>query len=119
MGQEIVTEYGVITINKDVIATLAGIAATSCFGIVGMVSSRMISDGISDLLGKEALSKGVDVTIQGDHLIIRVSIVVGYGNNISIIANNVVEKIKYTVETHTGLIVDRVDVRIQGVRVID
>ena len=64
------TSYGLIDISKDVIATLAGIATTECFGIVGMVSSRILSDGLNELLGREALSKGVDVTVKDDKLYI-------------------------------------------------
>ncbi len=118
MGKEIRNEYGLIDISKDVIANLAGIATTACFGIVGMVSSRL-SDGISELLGREALSKGVDVAIRDDKLNIRVSIVVGYGTRVSVIATNVIENVKYIVEKHTGLTVDNVEVYVQGVRILD
>ena len=119
MGREIQGRWGVITISREVIATLAGIAAIECFGIVGMVSSRFISDGISELLGREALSKGVEVIFKGDRLLIKVNIVVGYGTRISTIAQNVMEQVKYTVEKYTGLTVDNVEVNIQGVRVVD
>ena len=110
---------GNIEITKDVIATLAGIAATACVGIVGMVSSRIISDGITELLGKESLSKGVDVVIKPDELNIKVNIVVGYGIRISVIADNVIDNVKYSIEKHTGLPVKNVIVNIQGVRVLD
>lgn len=118
MGKQIRNEYGLIIISKDVIANLAGIATTKCFGIVGMVSSRF-SDGISELLGREALSKGVDVAIKDDMLNIRVNVVVGYGTRISVIATNVIENVKYIVEKHTGLTVDNVEVFVQGVRILD
>ncbi len=119
MGRDINTEFGVISIHKEVIATLAGLAATECFGIVGMVSSRIFSDGISELLGREALSKGVDVADKNDELYIKVNIVVGYGTKISVIAANVMENVKYIVEKYTGIKVNRVEVNIQGVRVVD
>lgn len=119
MGKDIVTELGLISISKDVIATLAGIATTECVGVVGVVSQRVITDGINELLGREALSKGVDVLVKEDHLIIRVNVVVGYGNRINMIAENVITNVKYIVEKHTGLIVDNVEVHVQGVRVVD
>jgi uncharacterized alkaline shock family protein YloU len=119
MGKEIRTEYGLVDISKDVIANLAGIATTECFGVVGMVSSRIFSDGISELLGKEALSKGVEVATKEEVLYIRVNIVVGYGVRVSVIATNVIENVKYIVEKHTGLTVDKVDVYVQGVRIVD
>jgi len=118
MGKEIITPDGKIFIAKDVIAKLAGIATTQCFGIIGMVSSRL-SDGISDLLGKEALARGVEVVFKGEAMIIRVNVVVGYGTKISLIANNVIENVRYTVEKFTGLTVGNVEVGIRGVRVLD
>lgn len=120
MGKVIRTDIGLIDISKDVIANLAGIATTECFGVVGMVSSRFLSDGWSELLGREALSKGVEVAVsRDDHLIIRVNVVVSYGNRVSVIATNIIDNVKYIVEKHTGLTVDQVDVHIQGVRVVD
>ena len=50
MGKEIRTPFGVIDIDKSVIAILAGIATTECFGVVGVVSSHVFSDGINELL---------------------------------------------------------------------
>lgn len=119
MGKEIRTQYGLVDISKEVIASLAGIATTECFGIVGMVSSRIFSDGISELLRKEALSKGVEVTVKDDKLNIKVNVVVGYGARVSLIGDNVITHVKYIVENHTGLTVDKVEVFVQGVRIID
>ena len=119
MGTSIQTDIGIIYIDKNVIATLAGIATMECIGIVGMVSSRVFSDGINELLGREALSKGVDIIAKDDELNIRVNVVAGYGNRLTIIASNVIDNVKYIVEKHTGLTVDKVDVNIQGVRIID
>ncbi|MCL2817710.1 MAG: Asp23/Gls24 family envelope stress response protein [Clostridiales bacterium] len=118
MSKEILTPDGRIVITKEVVAKLAGIATTQCFGIIGMVSSR-ISDGISEILGKEALARGVDVVTKGEKFAIRVNVVVGFGTKIPMIANNVIENVKYTVERYTGLVVGNVEVCVRGVRVID
>lgn len=119
MGREIRTDLGIIEIGRDVIANLAGIATTECFGVVGVVSSRVFSDGISELLGRESLSKGVDIIVRDNELYIRVHVVVGYGNRISTIAQNIIDNVKYIVEKHTGLTVHHVEVNVQGVRMID
>ncbi len=119
MAKELANSYGKIIISKEVIANLAGIAATECFGVVGMVSSRFFSDGILELLGKEALSKGVDIVLTQDSLTIRLNVVISYGMNISVVAKNVIENARYTVEKHTGLKVDHIDVNIQAVRIVD
>ena len=118
MEREIVNEYGKIIIDKEVIATLAGIAATECFGIVGMASKK-ISHGIAELLGKDALSKGVEIVEKDGRMVIQVHIIVGYGTKMSEIAQNVISNVKYVVESFTGLQVDQVQVNIQGVRMVD
>ena len=119
MSTELAGTWGSIIISPEVIAKLAGIATTECFGVVGMVSSRIFSDGIAELLGRESLSKGVDIDLKSDILKISVNIVVSYGTKISVIARNVMENVKYIVEKHTGLRVDHVAVNIQGVRLVD
>lgn len=120
MSTEIFNKNGVIDISKDVVGKLAGIAATQCFGIIGMVSSRKLTDGLSDILGKEALSKGVEVIITPkNELVIKVNVVVCYGTNISMIGNNIIENVKFTVEKYTKLQVASVNVNVAGVRVLD
>jgi len=119
LGKELNGTWGKIDISKEVLAKLAGIATTECFGVVGMVSSHIFSDGITELLGRESLAKGVEIAIKNDELTIKVNVVVSYGTKISVIADNIIDNVKYIVEKHTGLIVKRVDVNIAGVRVVD
>jgi len=119
MGKIIEGPCGIIDISREVIAKLAGIATTECFGIVGMISARKFSDGITELLGREALSKGVEVAVKDDKLLIRVNVVVSYGVKVSVIADNVIERVRYTVESHIGTKVDLVEVNVRGVRVVD
>jgi len=118
MSKVITNDVGKIIISQEVIATLAGIAATECFGIVGMASQK-IKDGIVDLLGRETLSKGVQVDLKNEQVNISVYIIVSYGTKISEIAHNVIDKVKYSVEKYTGLKVDHVQINVQGVRVVD
>ena len=119
MGKMIQGPWGMIDISREVIAKLAGIATTECFGIVGMVSANQIRDGLTELLGREALTKGVEVAIKEDKLLIRVNTVVSYGIKISVIADNVIDRVKYVVQSHIGTKVDLVEVNIRGVRVVD
>ncbi len=116
MGKEINTELGRIAITDEVIATIAGVAATECYGIVGM-SARRLKDGIAELLGRENLSKGVDVIVDQESVIVNLNVIVGYGTRISEVARNVKEKVKYTLEGTTGLSVSQVNVIVQGVNV--
>lgn len=118
MPREVANEFGRILVSDEVIATIAGVAATECRGIVGMAASRL-RDGIAELLGRENLSKGVDVRVEGDAAEILLYIVVGYGSRISEVAKNVTERVRQHVESLTGLRVTDVRIKVQGVKVSD
>ena len=81
-GKEVETGLGRLVLSEEAIATIAGAAATECYGVVGMAGRKM-TDGIAELLGKENLSKGVSVSIEGDEVYIDLAVVVGYGVRIS------------------------------------
>ena len=118
MGRIIDTELGKVDISEEVIATIAGAAAIECYGLVGM-SSRKISDGVSGLLKRDNLAKGVSVIFNDNDLIIELNIIVGYGVKISEVATNVMERVHYTTQTMTGLSVSEVNVTVQGVRLLE
>jgi uncharacterized alkaline shock family protein YloU len=116
MAARRVNALGEIVISDEVLATLAGVTAVKCYGIVGMASKRA-SDGIVQLLGIENLSRGVKVQTAEDEIQIDLYIIVEYGVSISTVAKNVIETVKYSVENYTGLTVDRVNVFVESVRV--
>ena len=118
MPKEIRTELGKITITEEIIATVAGHAALDCYGLVGMASRQQVKDSLTELLGRENMSKGVQVRIQEDEVIVDMYIIVGYGTRISEVAHNVMDKVKYTLEHQLGLVVNRVNIIVQGVRVV-
>ncbi|MGZ4031568.1 MAG: Asp23/Gls24 family envelope stress response protein [Tumebacillaceae bacterium] len=111
------TQLGEIRISEDVIATVAGSAALDCYGLVGMASRKQVKDSITELLGRENLSRGVQVRIQEDEVIVDMFIIVSYGTRISEVAHNVMDKVKYTLDSYLGLTVDKVNIIVQGVRV--
>ncbi|HHY98887.1 MAG TPA: Asp23/Gls24 family envelope stress response protein [Firmicutes bacterium] len=116
MGKEMSTELGQINISDEVIAAIAGMAATECYGLVGM-ASRNLQDGIAELLGRDNLGRGVEVKLDGNEVAISLYVIVEYGVKIPEVANNAMSKVCYVVESMTGLKVRRVDVIVQGVRV--
>ena len=61
MSLEINNEYGHVSISDDVIASVAGGAAVSCYGIIGMASKNQVKDGITEILRKENYAKGIVV----------------------------------------------------------
>jgi len=101
---------GEIIITSDVITTLAGAAATTCFGVKGM-AKRSMSDGIVHLLKREAMGKGVFVTYhENGSISIELHIIVDYGVNISALTNSMIDEVRYKVEGATGVTVASVDV---------
>lgn len=116
MAQEIQSQYGKISIREEVIAIISGVAAMECYGLVGM-APRNVQEELTDLLRRDNLERGVDVQFSEDSISIQLYIVVEYGVKISEVARNVQERVKYAVETMLGLQVDRINVKVQSVRV--
>ncbi len=117
MSIEMSNKYGAIDITTDVIALIAGGAAMECYGIVGMASRHQIKDGFSEILRKENFSRGIVVRQKNDELHIDMYIVVSYGTKISVIAENIQQKVKYVLDQTVGLAVDSVNIYVQSVRV--
>lgn len=77
---------GTISITNEVFTNLAGDAATSCFGVKGMVG-RSKDSGPFQLLRRESMSKGVNATFADDGSIsLELHIAVDHGVNISALA---------------------------------
>ncbi len=116
MTQKIQQELGSVNISETVIATVCGVAAMECYGLVGM-APRNVSEGLSELLRIEAYERGVDVQSHEDSISVRLYIVVQYGVKISEVARIVQERVKYAIEQHLGLKAHSIDVRVVSVRV--
>jgi len=118
MSVELTMKDGRVTITNEVIATVAGGAAVSCYGIVGMASKSQIKDGIAEILKKENFSRGIVVRQDDGELHIDMYIIVSYGTKISEVAHNVQSQVKYMLNQSLGLPVHSVNIYIQGVRVM-
>ncbi len=114
-GKEVDTGLGKLVLSEEAISTIAGAAAIECYGVVGMAGRKM-TDGISEILGKENLSRGVSVSVDGDAVYIDLAVILGYGIRINEVARMIADKVRYTVEKATGLKVAKVTVNVQGIR---
>ena len=116
MTTKVNNEYGCIEIDKHVIAQIAYRAAMESYGLVGF--SQKIK-GIVELLKGDNATKGVKIYETEDNKIeikkkekqIKKLI------NISTVANNIIERVKYSVENTTSIKVSKIDVNVQGIRV--
>ena len=113
------TQLGAVVIDPDVIAQYAGSVAVECFGIVGMASVN-VKDGIVKLLKKDSITHGIAVTVGADHrLTLDFHVIVSYGVSILTVADNLTDSVRYKVEEFTGLEIEKINIYVEGVRVID
>ncbi len=118
MKGRINNRLGEIRINPEVIAKYAGLTAVECFGIVGMAAYSM-KDGLVRLLKRDSLTHGIVLKIEDNHITLDFHVIVSYGVSISAVADNLIENVKYKVEELTGMEVDKINIYVEGVRVID
>ena len=111
------TGLGEIVINPDVIALYAGSVAVECFGIVGMAAVNM-KDGLVKLLKKESLTHGINVSISENKISLDFHVIVSYGVSISAVTDNLINNVKYKVEEFTGMEIEKINILVEGVRVI-
>ena len=112
------THLGNIIIDPEVIAQYAGSVAVECFGIVCMASVNM-KDGLVKLLVKDSITHGISVHIVNNKLILDFHVIVAYGVSIVTVSDNLISNVKYKVENFTGLEIEKINVFVEGVRVID
>ncbi|EHI55968.1 hypothetical protein HMPREF9333_00750 [Johnsonella ignava ATCC 51276] len=110
--------FGQVRISGEVIAMYAGLQAVECFGIVGMAAINM-RDGLVRLLKRDSLSKGISVNIIDNKVSIDFHVIVSYGVSIMAVSDNLMTSVKYKVEKFSGMQVDKINVFVEGVRVID
>ena len=116
MAAEIKNERGLIRISNNVIAKIAGYAATKCYGVVGL-ATRSSKDGLAGLLKKEHMDRGVKVKVAGNTIDILLFVIMEYGVNISTVGDIVKNSVKYLVEEMTGLEVGFVTVNVESIHV--
>ena len=112
---------GYIEITNNYFARLVGNAAQSCFGVTRMGNANPVPtlkyaiqsrvDG-ADL---DTSNQGVTIKSVNGALVVDLSIAVSYGVNINAIADSIVNKVRYTIESTTDLKVSEVNVHVEGI----
>jgi len=112
------TSAGNIIIDTEVIAQYAGSVAVECFGIVGMAAVS-VKDGIVKLRKRESITHCINVEVIDNALILDFHVIVSYGVSILAVSDNLISNVKYKVEEFTGLNIEKINIFVEGVRVID
>lgn len=104
-------ENGQITYANEVIATIVSVATTEVQGISGIAGAGPISG----ILGKGKSPRGVKVEMVGGNVRVDINVTVDYGMPIQKVGRNVQENVRKSIETMTGLHVEKVDLHVVGV----
>ena len=116
MECKIKNDVGTIYITDDVMLKVVGYAALECYGIVAM-SSKRAKDDLVEWLGRENLSKGVQIRSVGDMLDVDLFIIVEYGISIAEVCKVIVNTVRYKLESMTGVQVRNVNISVEGIRI--
>lgn len=108
---------GEVRIADEVVAIIAGLAATEVDGVDSMAGN--ITNELVGRLGMKNLSKGVKVDVTEEHVSVDLSLNIKYGYNIPDVSEKVQDKVKSAIENMTGLTVLDVNIRIAGVNVAE
>ena len=112
------TDLGDIIVENEAVAQYAGLCAMECFGIVGM-AVLSVKDGVVKLLKGDSISKGVNVIIEDDGVIVNYHVIVAYGVSIAAVAENLKDSVTYKLEEFLGMKVKCINIYVEGVRVLD
>ncbi len=110
------TRLGTIEISYEYLAKLIGSAVTSCYGVVGMVPSGKKQRFFHIFSKKDYMDKGIVVSGDADSLCVELHIIVLYGMNINAIAQSIVHKAKFVINEATGIKVDKITVKVDGIK---
>ena len=108
---------GEVRIADEVVAIIAGLAATEVDGVDSMAGN--ITNELVGKLGMKILSKGVKVDVTDEHVSVDLSLNIKYGYNIPEVSERVQERVKSAIENMTGLTVLDVNVKIAGVNMAE
>ena len=106
---------GEVQIADEVVAIIAGLAATEIEGVAYMAGN--ITNELVGKRGMKNLSKGVKVDVLDTSVSVDLTLTMEYGYSIPEVSAQVQERVKSAIENMTGLSVIDVNVKIAGVNI--
>lgn len=106
-------KIGQVQIADDVVAIIAGLAATEVEGVASMAGN--IPNELISKIGRKKLSKGVKVEVLDGSVSVDLALQLEYGYNILDTSQKVQKKVQDAIENMTGLNVEDVNIQIAGV----
>lgn len=108
-------EAGEVRIADEVVAIIAGLAATEVEGVASMAGN--ITNELVGKLGMKNLSKGVKLTVIDHTVTVQLSLNLEFGYSVPEVSGKVQERVKAAIENMTGLEVLEVNVQIEGINI--
>ncbi|WP_243343036.1 Asp23/Gls24 family envelope stress response protein [Anaerococcus sp. AGMB09787] len=110
-----VNNLGKVTIDDSIITNIAVASVIESYGVVGLASVSA-KDGIYELLGINNLQKGVKVQrLDNGTINVSISLFMKFGVSIPVVAQNLIENVKYNIEKSLKVSVSNVDIYVQGI----
>jgi uncharacterized alkaline shock family protein YloU len=107
---------GKIEVSPKAISHLASRATQRSYGVVGLAAKNS-RPGWAELLHRDEVQKGVEVSISEGRVIVNLYVIIEYGTRISEVARNIMSSVKFALESSLGVHVVQVNVTVQGIRV--
>ena len=105
-------DEGQITYANEVVSTIVSVATTEVDGISGISGS---TGSLTGIIGRNKIPRGIKVDVSGDKVKVDISVPVDYGMPIQKVGRNAQENVRKSIESMTGLHVEKVDIHVIGV----
>ena len=106
-------ELGSVNISEEVLAAIAGAAAMEVDGVSALGTT--LTNDVAALVTRKSVAKGVHLEVEGEAVMVDVTILVKYGYVVPEVAKNVQDAIQNAVMNTSGLDVAGVNVTVSGV----
>jgi uncharacterized alkaline shock family protein YloU len=107
-------DIGNVSFANDVLAIIAGLAASEIEGVAGM--SGGLAGGIAEMLGRKNLAKGIKISVNDKLIAVDINMIVTYGFKLHEVSRKVQANVIKAIETMTGLSVERVNINVLGIQ---
>lgn len=105
---------GKVEVSPAAIASIVNHAVRQCYGVVGM-ANKNLADGIAHLLSRDSC-QGIEVSIDGNEIIVDVYVIIEYGMRISAVANSIKHTVSFHIVQALSIPPKAVNVFVQGLR---
>ena len=112
-ASKVEAEGGRIIFADEVVATIASLAVTDVDGVASLTGGMV--EGITEMLGKKNLTKGVKVEVGAEEAAVDISVNIRYGYKIKEVCEKIQAAVKSAIENMTGLRVVEINVFVQSV----